>query len=103
MVIPAVHSPSESEADIQENLTLAYGDLGLGFMLSTFDRAGVSPYTYDDDAYTTGRSTLVRVRRIRYACYGLPDIAISCRREILELSCIPVLENTNRQLSGPGP
>ncbi|MFA5078563.1 MAG: hypothetical protein WC541_03655, partial [Dehalococcoidia bacterium] len=42
--------------------------------------------------------TLVRVRRLRYARYGLPDITMSCKREILELQGIPVSENTSREL-----
>jgi len=45
-----------------------------------------------------GQITLVRVRRLRYARYGLPDITMSCKREILELQGIPVSENTSREL-----
>ena len=50
-----------------------------------------------------GQITLVRVRRIQYAHYGLPDIAISCKREILELQGIPVSDDTSRELWARGP
>jgi len=35
--------------------------------------------------------------------YGLPDIAASCTREILELRSTPVAENTGRELWVRGP
>ncbi len=50
-----------------------------------------------------GQITLVRVRRLRYGRYGLPDIAVSCRKEILELQGIPVSDDTNRELWVRGP
>lgn len=54
-------------------------------------------------AIDEGQITLVRVRRIRYAHYGLPDIAVSCKREILELQGIPVSDDTRRELWVRGP
>lgn len=50
-----------------------------------------------------GQITLVRVRRLRYGHYGLPDIAVSCKREILELQGLPVPDNTRRELWARGP
>ncbi len=54
-------------------------------------------------AICEGQITLVRVRRLRYAHYGLPDIAASCKREILELLGIPVSDKTSRELWARGP
>ena len=54
-------------------------------------------------AIDEGQITLVRVRRIRYAHYGLPDIAVSCKREILEHQGIPVSDDTGRELWVRGP
>jgi len=54
-------------------------------------------------AIDEGQITLVRVRRLRYAHYGLPDIAVSCEREILELHGLPVSYDTSRELWVRGP
>ena len=50
-----------------------------------------------------GQVTFVRVRRLRYGNYRLPDIAVSCKREILELQGIPVSDDTSRELWVRGP
>jgi hypothetical protein len=47
--------------------------------------------------------TLVRVRRLRYAGYGIDDIALSCAREISELREIPVTDQIHRELHVRGP
>ena len=72
----------------------------LGYLVS-----GVNSRTFPCDfmAIHDGHITLVRVRRLRYARYGLPDITMSCKREILELQGIPVSENTSRELWVRGP
>jgi len=53
-------------------------------------------------AISEGKITRVRVRRIRYGHYGLPDIVASCTREILELRSTPIPEDTRRGALGPG-
>ena len=50
-----------------------------------------------------GKITLVRVRRLWYGQYGFPDIALSCKREILELRGLPVFDDTSRELWVRGP
>jgi hypothetical protein len=72
----------------------------LGYLVS-----GVNSRTLPCDfmAIHDGQITLVRVRRLRYGHYGLPDIALSCNREILELRGIPVSDDTNRELWVRGP
>jgi len=72
----------------------------LGYLVSW-----VNSRTFPCDfmAIHDGHITLVRVRRLRYARYGLPDITMSCKREILELQGIPVSENTSRELWVRGP
>lgn len=54
-------------------------------------------------AISEGTITLVRVRRLRYGRYGLPDIMASCTQEILELRSTPVSEDTGRELWVRGP
>jgi len=76
-------------------------DERLGHLVSGVNTARIP---CDFMAIHEGQLTLARVKRIRYARYGLPDIAASCRREILELRGTPVSENTSRELwvRGPG-
>jgi hypothetical protein len=47
--------------------------------------------------------SLVRVRRLRYALYEVPDIADSCRREIFELRSMRIPEEYSRELQVRGP
>ena len=54
-------------------------------------------------AIQEGQITLIRVRRLRYARYGLPDITLSCKREILELQGLPVSDDISRELWVRGP
>jgi len=49
-----------------------------------------------------GRSRLSGSGDFGYGRYGLPDITISCRKEILELIGILLSDNTGRQLYGLG-
>ena len=72
----------------------------LGYLVSGVNTARIP---CDFMAIHDGQITLVLVRRVRYASYGLPDITASCRREILELRGIPVSENTTRELWVRGP
>jgi hypothetical protein len=63
----------------------------------------VSIFEWYLSVISEGRITLVRVRRLRYARYGLPDIVTSWTQEILELRSTPVAENTGRELWVRGP
>ena len=55
-------------------------------------------------AISDGQITLVRIRRLRYGHYGLPDIMASCTQEILELrAATPVSEDLGRELWVRGP
>ncbi len=72
----------------------------LGYLVSGVNTARIP---CDFMAIHDEQITLVRVRRVRYARYGLRDIYLSCTREILELRGIPVSENTTRELWVRGP
>jgi hypothetical protein len=47
--------------------------------------------------------TLVRVRRLRYRHFAVPDIERSCRQEIAELREIPISGDVARELWVRGP
>ena len=50
-----------------------------------------------------GVITLIRVRRLKYAGYGVDDIAVSCAREIAALRRVPVTDQIYRELHVRGP
>jgi hypothetical protein len=49
------------------------------------------------------RTSLVRVRRLKYSQYGITDIQKSCRQEILELQDLKIPEGIDRELWVRGP
>jgi hypothetical protein len=59
---------------------------------------------FDFIIHDTGHICLVRVRRLKYAGYGIPDILRSYGQEIAELRTIPALVEICRELwvRGPG-
>jgi hypothetical protein len=61
------------------------------------------PLPFDFIISDHGRISLVRVRRLRYGLYEVPDIADSCRREIFELRSIRIPEEYSRELHIRGP
>ena len=58
---------------------------------------------FDLVTWEGGVITLIRVRRLKYAGYGVEDIAVSCAREIAELRRVPVMERIYRELHVRGP
>jgi hypothetical protein len=73
----------------------------IGYLVSGVN-SGTLPCNFI--AISDEQITLVRVRRLRYGHYGLPDIAVSCTQEILELrAATPVSEDTGRELWVRGP
>jgi len=50
-----------------------------------------------------GVTTLIRVRRLKYAGYRVDDIELSCAREIAELRRIPAADYVCRELHVRGP
>lgn len=50
-----------------------------------------------------GRTSLVRVRRLKYSQYGISDIMRSCRQEIKELRELWIPEGITRELWVKGP
>lgn len=58
---------------------------------------------FDFVTYHHGRMALVKVRRLRYAGYGVADIAVTCRDEIAALRAMPVSPGVSLQLHVRGP
>jgi len=73
-----------------------------GFMLIALVTEAKLPF--DFVIHDTGRTSLVRVRRLKYVGYGIPDILRSCGQEIAELRKIPAPDEICRELwvRGPG-
>lgn len=61
------------------------------------------PLPFDFVISDRGCISLVRVRRLRYPRYEVPDIEESCAREIAELRSIPITEEIFRELWARGP
>jgi len=72
-----------------------------GFTLIAVETDGQLPF--DFVIYDQGCISLVRVRRLRYPRYEIPDIEISCAQEIAELREIPVTGEIFRELWVTGP
>jgi hypothetical protein len=58
---------------------------------------------FDLVTWEGGVITLIRVRRLKYAGYGVEDVAISCAREIAELRRVPAPDQIYRELYVRGP
>ena len=58
---------------------------------------------FDFIACDQGRTSFVRVRRLRYAGYEVADIGFSCRDDIAALRAMPVLPGISLQLHVRGP
>jgi len=73
-----------------------------GFMLIAVETETQLPFDFVIN--DRGRISLVRVRRLKYAGYGISDILRLCRQEIAELKKIPAPDEIYRELwvRGPG-
>lgn len=73
-----------------------------GFMLIAVETDGQLPFDFVIN--DRGCISLVRVRRLKYAGYGISDILRLCGQEIAELRKIPAPEEIYRELwvRGPG-
>ena len=61
------------------------------------------PLPFDFVISDRGCISLVRIRRLRYPRYEVPDIERSCAQEIAELRSIPITEEIFRELWVRGP
>ena len=71
--------------------------------LMTIALDSLEPHPFDFMIFDWGCVSLVRVRRLRYPGFEIPDIARSCAYEIAELREIPVAEEIHRELDVRGP
>jgi hypothetical protein len=73
-----------------------------GFMLIALVTEAELPFDFVIN--DRGRTSLVRVRRLKYAGYGISDILRLCGQEIAELRTIPAPDEIYRELwvRGPG-
>ncbi len=67
----------------------------LGLLVISLDTSWIP---VDFFAIRSGCLTLIRVRRIKYAYYHVPDIEASCEREIAELRDFPISGDFAREL-----
>jgi hypothetical protein len=67
----------------------------LGFQVISLDTSWIP---IDFFAIRHGCLTLIRVRRIKYGDYNVPDIEVSCDREIAELREFPITGDIVREL-----
>ena len=67
----------------------------LGFLVISLDTSWIP---VDFFAIRSGCLTLIRVRRIKYGYYHVPDIEASCEREIAELREFPITGDVAREL-----
>jgi len=58
---------------------------------------------FDFVIHDTGRTTLVRVRRLKYSSYGIADIMKLCGQEIKELRELRIPDGIYRELWVRGP
>jgi len=72
-----------------------------GFTLIAVETDGQLPFDFVIN--DRGCTSLVRVRRLRYPRYDIPDIGISCAHEIAELRKIQLPEEIFRELWVRGP
>jgi len=72
-----------------------------GFTLIAVETDGQLPFDFEIN--DRGCTSLVRVRRLRYPRYDIPDIGISCAQEIAELRKIQLPEEIYRELWVRGP
>jgi len=72
-----------------------------GFMLIAVETDRQLPFDFVIN--DRGCISLVRVRRLRYPRYEIPDIEISCAHEIAELRSIPITGEIFRELWVRGP
>ena len=64
---------------------------------------GATILPFDFVLYDEGRISLVRIRRLRYAGYGVADIASSCHNEIEALRAMTLPPEIPLQLHVRGP
>ena len=67
----------------------------LGFLVIALDTSWIP---VDFFAIRSGCLTLIKVRRIKYGYYNVPDIEASCEREIAELREFPITGDIAREL-----
>ncbi len=67
----------------------------LGFLVISLDTSWIP---VDFFAIRSGCLTLIRVRRIKYGYYNVPDIETSCELEIRELREFPITGDIAREL-----
>jgi hypothetical protein len=72
-----------------------------GFLLITLVTEAKLPF--DFVTRYQDRTSLVRIRRLKYSQYGIPDILRSCGQEIKELRALQIPEGIYRELWVRGP